>query len=275
MLTDTGRLQHSSGVGAGGSSCVRTWCCGGTYPQDDAAAKSLGKRCRGVDDAPDDRNQDVNHGHRPSPCKRGKAKIAITTGVLEADKPAARTPAYINRKSKAARCGAGRLATPNAQGVSDRSLQGPSVQQASTGAIVQGQQPWVEGSVEGAIEHHIGSTVPQQDKTVPHVETSQLKEAERSTVFYIPKSLDTRQRALLKATSDDWARGAIRVIKCRLCPDAGFGNFEIFKRHCKAGRRTRLRSPFACTAVTCSHGLTRWTGTTRGGPKSATMLAPP
>ncbi|KAH9958564.1 hypothetical protein BC827DRAFT_1218860 [Russula dissimulans] len=42
------------------------------------------------------------------------------------------------------------------------------------------------------------------------------------------------QRALLEATSDDWARGTIRVIKCRLCTNAGFRDFEIFKRHCNA-----------------------------------------
>jgi len=95
------------------------------------------------------------------------------------------------------------------------------------GAIVQEEQP--EGSVEGARGHHVDSTVPQQDKIVSYVE-----EAESSTTFYIPKSLDTRQRALLEATSDDWARGSICVVKCRLCPDAGFGNFEVFKRHCNA-----------------------------------------
>jgi len=55
-----------------------------------------------------------------------------------------------------------------------------------------------------------------------------------NTVFYIPRSLDTRERSLLKANSDDWARGTVRVIKCRLCPKAGFENFEIFKRHCGA-----------------------------------------
>ncbi|KAH9955140.1 hypothetical protein BC827DRAFT_1238416, partial [Russula dissimulans] len=192
-----------------------------TLPQ-----RVLGKRRRGVNDTLGEGNQDLNHGHRPNPRKKGKAKMATTTGVLEADKPAARTPTKIKRKSKATRRGAERLATQNAQGVSDRSQQEPSVQQASTGAIVQGEQPWIEGRVEGATGHHVHSAVPQQDNTP--------SEAEGSTFFYIPRSLDTRQRALLEANSDDWARGTIHVIKCRLCPNVGFGNFERFTRHCNA-----------------------------------------
>jgi len=215
----------------------------------------LGKRRRGADEALDDGDQEINHGHRPSPRKKGNAKVAITTGVLEADKPAARTPARLNQKSKATRRGAERLATPNAQGVSDRSLQGPSVQQASMGAIVQEEQPWLEGSVEGATGHHIDSTVAQQDNEVYSMKASQPKEAVSSTAFYIPKNLDPRQSALLEATSDDWARGTIRMIKCRLCPDAGFGNFEVFKRHCKAAEAHPATVSFACTAATCSHGL--------------------
>ncbi|KAH9963638.1 hypothetical protein BC827DRAFT_1193297 [Russula dissimulans] len=169
-----------------------------------------GKRRRGVDDTPGEGNQDISHGHRPRPRKKGKAKMATTTGLLEADKPAARTPASINRKSKATRRGAERLATQNAQG------------QVSMGAIVQEEQSCVEGSVEGATGHYTDSVVPRQDNT-------------GSSVFYIPRSLDTRQRALLKANSDEWARGTVRVIKCRLCPESGLKDFEVFKRHCNTG----------------------------------------
>ncbi|KAH9958563.1 hypothetical protein BC827DRAFT_1156714 [Russula dissimulans] len=66
-----------------------------TLPQ-----RVLGKRRRGVYDALSEGNQDINHGHRPSPRKKGKPKMATTAGVLEANKPAARTLANINRKSK-------------------------------------------------------------------------------------------------------------------------------------------------------------------------------
>jgi hypothetical protein len=44
--------------------------------------------------------------------------------------------------------------------------------------------------------------------------------------FEIPKDLKTGYQALLVATQTDRARGAVREIKCRLCPDAEF------KRHC-------------------------------------------
>jgi hypothetical protein len=100
------------------------------------------------------------------------------------------------------------------------------------GAIVQEEQSWVEGSVEGATGHYVDSVVPQQDNTAYYAEASQPQEAGGSSVFYIPRSLDARQRALLKANSDEWARGTVRVIKCRLCPEARLKDFEVFKRHC-------------------------------------------
>jgi hypothetical protein len=50
--------------------------------------------------------------------------------------------------------------------------------------------------------------------------------------FMIPKRLRPRHRGLLQATSEDWERGTIDVLKCRLCPSAAFGNWEDFKRHC-------------------------------------------
>ena len=38
-------------------------------------------------------------------------------------------------------------------------------------------------------------------------------------------------QALLVATQADWARGEVREIKCRLCPDAKFKKWGAFKRH--------------------------------------------
>jgi len=55
----------------------------------------------------------------------------------------------------------------------------------------------------------------QENKAVYKVEKSEPGEAQ-GTLFYIPRRLEERYRALFKATSDDWARGAIRVFKCRL-----------------------------------------------------------
>jgi len=133
---------------------------------------------------------------------------------------------------KAVGGGAERLAAPYVQRDSRRSLQGPSVQQRSTGVIAQEQLLCVEGSVEAATQYRIDSMMPQEEKTANDVENSEQGEAQ-GTLFYVSRRLDKRCRALLKATSDDWARGAIRVLKCRLCPGAGFSNWGDFKWHCR------------------------------------------
>jgi len=131
---------------------------------------------------------------------------------------ATRTHSKINQKSKTAGTGAERLTALTVEGVSDRSLHGPSVQQGLSGATAQEQLPRVEGSAEGVTVDNVRDSVPE--------------EAEISNRFYIPRGLDARHRALLDATSDDWARGTVRILKCRLCPGAGFSNWDIFKRHC-------------------------------------------
>jgi len=133
--------------------------------------------------------------------------------------------------------GAERLAALYAQGDSKLSLQGPSVQQGSTGVIAQ------EKSVEATTWHQIDSTMPQEERTAYSVRNGQPREAQ-GTLFYIPRQLDRRYRALLKATSDDWARGAIRVLKCRLCPGAGFSNWRDFKRHCREMEAHPVRISF-------------------------------
>ncbi|KAH9956447.1 hypothetical protein BC827DRAFT_1378610 [Russula dissimulans] len=82
-----------------------------------------------------------------------------------------------------------------------------------------------------------------------------------STPFYIPRSVDTRHRDLLDTTSDDWARGTVRVLKCRLCPGAGFSNWEIFRRHCNTVEAHRDKISFCeyCGDLfACSDSLTRY-----------------
>jgi len=77
-----------------------------------------------------------------------------------------------------------------------------SREQRLTGAIAREQGPWVEGSAEGVTGHHIDSTA-QEDKMVDNVGVSEPEEAKSNTLFYIPRSLDPRHRALLDAMSDD------------------------------------------------------------------------
>jgi len=97
---------------------------------------------------------------------------------------------------------------------------------------MQEQMPSLERSAVGVAGHHIDNTAPE-DKIFENMKDS-TQEAESSTLFYIPRGLDTRHRALLDATSDDWARGTVRVLRCRLCLDARFSNWDIFRRHCNA-----------------------------------------
>jgi hypothetical protein len=200
-------------------------------------ASTLGKRSRDVEEA---NGQMFDAGNDDQECdrrKRVKGKV-IANRVLEAagstgrarQNPATMTPGVYNRKFEAAERGAGRLALPNAHGIYHRILPGPSVQGETTGTAAQVQLPWVEGSEESAAWQYV-SSVAQPQLVISSAKDGEQEEAE-SDPFRIPKRLGERHRGLLKATSDDWARGTVRELKCRLCPGAAFSNWEDFKRHC-------------------------------------------
>ncbi|KAH8996579.1 hypothetical protein EDB83DRAFT_2475110 [Lactarius deliciosus] len=163
-------------------------------------------------------------------------RVKLTTdGVLEAvgstkrarSTPAIRTQSTINGKSKAAGRGAGRLASTTARGVYHRSLVGPSVPQGSVGALVQGQPSWSEEREQEETRHDTSNSLPQQISR-QNPEISEDGEDFRA----IPKSLTTWQQLLLQTTQADVERGAVSVIKCRLCPTERFKNWEYFCRHC-------------------------------------------
>jgi len=61
----------------------------------------------------------------------------------------------------------------------------------------------------------------------------QKQHDEATEPFDIPRKFQARFRLLLQASEADFARGTVQAIKCRLCPDAKFKNFEEFKRHCR------------------------------------------
>jgi len=101
--------------------------------------------------------------------------------------------------------------------------------------IAHEQQPWVEGSVEIAARRHIGSVVQERGVASSANDRERESAAEvESASFRIPKRLDERDRAMLVTTPADWARGFVPVIKCRLCPDTDFSNWDAFTRHAKA-----------------------------------------
>jgi hypothetical protein len=104
------------------------------------------------------------------------------------------------------------------------------------GESADGQLTWVEGSAEEKSVHHIDSAVQQEQE--------QQQEDARDEYFKIPGKFKVGYKALLAATQDDWARGAIREIRCRLCPDTKFKTWEDFKRHCNTMEVHPLRISF-------------------------------
>ena len=152
---------------------------------------------------------------------------AVGSTIRTRHKSAARIPkTKTNGEPKEAGRGAERLAIPDSQGIHHRSLLGPSLQQGWAVEAADGQLIWVEGSVE-EMAHRTDRTVRQQE------------------CFEIPKDFKTGYRALLVATQAEWARGAVREIKCRLCPKAKFKKWGEYKRHCDC-KETHPLSIYFC-----------------------------
>jgi hypothetical protein len=206
----------------------------------------LGKRPRGADEASGNQVGVLDGDYRSHQHKRSKRNMAVS-GVLGAagsmsrahHKSATRTPEGINSKSEAVRRGAGKLAAPNACEVYYQSPLGSSVQRVLMGTIAQGKLPRYEGSEDGLTEQYTSSAVEQQDTAI------NAKNGEREDeAFRIPKRLSERHRGFLRATSDDWERRAVGMLRCRLCPSAAFGNWEDFKRHCDFSEAHPLKIMF-------------------------------
>lgn len=155
---------------------------------------------------------------------------AVGSTCRARQKPSTRTPEQINRISEAAGRGAGKLPATNAQEVYHQFLPGPSVQGGLMGTTVQGQLPWMEGSEEGVTTDFTGNVVGQPE-VVNTTEDGDVEDEEGGS-FQIPKRLNKRHQRLLKATSDERARGVVRVLKCIICPRSGFSNWGAFTRHC-------------------------------------------
>jgi len=186
-------------------------------------------RCNGLTgDGPGDQ--------RPRPFKKVKAKTVVR-GVLEAAestsraplKSATETPGEFSAISEAVGRGVGRLAAPNAHEVYHQFLPGPSVQKLA-GTTALGEPPRIEGSEVEATQHY-ASGVVQQQVLYSNAKVGEREDEERAR-FRIPKRLNQRHRSLLATTSEDLARETVQELKCRLCPDTGFSNWENFKRHC-------------------------------------------
>ena len=160
-------------------------------------------------------------------CKRRKGANGALEAAGSTSRPrGTRTPVRLNRKFEAVGRGAGRLAAASAHELYYQLLPGPSVQELM-GATAQGKLPWDEGSEVELTQHYASSVVQQQDTVFS------VKGGERENGgFKITRRLGQRHRDLLRATSEDWAHGTVDVLKCRLCPNAAFANWEDYKRHC-------------------------------------------
>ena len=188
-----------------------------------SATTALGKRRH--DEAHGDEETD-NRDTLPQKRVRGGQANGILKAARSATrtrhKPVARIPkTKINVEPKQAGRGAERLTIPSSLGIHRQSLLGPSLQQGWAEEAEDGQLIWVEGSVEDVVRG-IDSMVKQQ----------QQQAEEEEEYFEIPKHLKTVYQALLAATQADWERGAVREIKCRLCPGTKFNKWGGFKRHC-------------------------------------------
>lgn len=177
---------------------------------------AVGKCCREAEESHSDERLVGNLGidsNRIPPQKRATRHS-----------PVARIPITRDENARTElRCGAEMLTTPNRQRVHNQLLLGPSFQQGWAVEAADGQLSWFEGSVEEEAGHKNNSTVQQQQK-------EQAKAKDKP--FEIPKNIKTRHKALLAATEADWARGTIREIKCRICPDTELTTWDDFKRHC-------------------------------------------
>ena len=63
-------------------------------------------------------------------------------------------------------------------------------------------------------------------------------------IFYIPKRLKEKYKLFLDATSEDFERGTLHVVKCKLCPKANFKTRDHFTRHCKTAEAHPLELRF-------------------------------
>ena len=202
----------------------------------------FGKHPRDVEETSDNCVQAVNSSHS-GPCKRVKRRVAangvlVTTGSTSRARHTSftGTPCIPDHTSEAVGRGAGRLAAPNAHEVYHQVLPGPSVQEGTT---AQGRRLRIEGSEAELTQHYASSVVQQQDTVL------NAKDGEREDGgFKITRRISQRHRDLLQAKSDDWARGSVEVLKCRLCPGAEFSNWEDYKRHCDLSEAHPLKLVF-------------------------------
>jgi hypothetical protein len=93
--------------------------------------------------------------------------------------------------------------------------------------------PSAEGREQKEMWQHENNEVQPQEMNSSATEGEHDADVDAERVLFpIPKRLSKRHRRLLNATAADSTRAFVHVLKCKLCPDAGFCSWEVFKRHC-------------------------------------------
>ena len=166
----------------------------------------------------------------PMPSQK-RARDNKANGILKTVRSVSRTrhkavvripEQSINWKPKETGRGAERLATPNQQGLHNRPLLGPNLQQGLAVEAAGGRLNWVEGSVEEEPVHHDSGEVQQQQQ-----EGEEAKHEHKH--LKIIKKLKPEHKALLADTQDGTPG---KEMRCRLCPNSRFKSWEGYKRHC-------------------------------------------
>jgi hypothetical protein len=182
----------------------------------------------------DDKNSDDDEPGGPK--KRGRPSSTRVPGgaasMKRTHRPSGtRTQTKANGISKAAGHGAERLVSTTAQGVYHRPMSGLRVPQGSVGALEPEKPSWIVGREVVETQRETGSAGPQQIVFQENAE-------DEEELHEVPGHLTERQRLMLEMTQAEKDRGAVRVIKCKLCPEARpFGTWVIFVRHCNSCER--------------------------------------
>ena len=85
-----------------------------------------------------------------------------------------------------------------------------------------------------------GSSGPQQIVILENAEDEENLEK-------IPGNLSERERQMLQMTQAEEERGAVRVIKCKLCPKALLSSWVTFQLHCRSCEKHPSEIRFCAT----------------------------
>ncbi|KAI9441859.1 hypothetical protein H4582DRAFT_1935452 [Lactarius indigo] len=175
------------------------------------------------------------------PQKRTRPASWVLEGADESRKrtrhlPAARAQQQNMKCIKYSMMRSGEARNITEQGLHLHLLRGANTTQKTVGPPEQEQ---FEGGAQLETQHNSSSTVLQQIDP----QTSRSVEGQKN--FYaIPIKLTRRQRLMLRTTEDEEERKAVRVIKCKLCPDVELNSWPCFRRHCNMSEDHPIKLTF-------------------------------